>query len=122
MSDAPAQSPSTQFAAAFATHLIRGDFVAASSLLAPNLRAEYPPIVLGARFFRMFRGYTTALPARIYVDPDLGELQEWPGKQLHDLGSVYVSIEGEGFSEAVTCTVATFEGQTLIRELYWGRP
>ena len=49
-------------------------------------------------------------------------LKDWPGKQADDLAVVYVSLNGDGFSEAVTLTLAEYDHEILIRHLEWGRP
>jgi hypothetical protein len=49
-------------------------------------------------------------------------LEDWPGKQADDLAVVYVSLNGDGFSEAVTLTLAKYGHEILIRHLEWGRP
>jgi hypothetical protein len=49
-------------------------------------------------------------------------LEDWPGKQADDLAVVYVSLNGDGFSEAVTLTLAEYGQEILIRHLEWGRP
>jgi len=46
----------------------------------------------------------------------------WPDKQAGDVGWAYAAIWGEGFSEAVTVTVAEEGGRDVIRVLEWGRP
>jgi hypothetical protein len=49
-------------------------------------------------------------------------LEDWPEKQPTDLAVVYVALNGESFSEAVTLTLAQVGGSVLIRNLEWGRP
>lgn len=49
-------------------------------------------------------------------------LEDWPGKQPDDLAVVYVALNGEDFSEAVTLTLAEDGREILIRHLEWGRP
>jgi hypothetical protein len=49
-------------------------------------------------------------------------LEEWPGKQAGDLAVVYVALNGDSFSEAVTLTLAQHGEEVLIRHLEWGRP
>ena len=49
-------------------------------------------------------------------------LMNWPGKQPGDLVDVYVALNGESFSEAVTLTLAEYGQEILIRHLEWGRP
>ena len=49
-------------------------------------------------------------------------LEEWPGKQAGDLAVVYVALNGDSFSEAVTLTLTQHGEEALIRHLEWGRP
>lgn len=49
-------------------------------------------------------------------------LEDWPGKQAGDLAVVYVALNGDGFSEALTITMAQYGEDILIRHLEWGRP
>jgi len=49
-------------------------------------------------------------------------LEDWPGKQADDLAVVYVSLNGDSFSEAVILTLAEYGQEILIRHLEWGRP
>jgi hypothetical protein len=49
-------------------------------------------------------------------------LKNWPSKQLCDFADVYVALNGESFSEAVTLTLAEYNQEILIRQLEWGRP
>jgi hypothetical protein len=49
-------------------------------------------------------------------------LEDWPGKQPGDLAVVYVALNGENYSEAVTLTLAEYGEKILIRHLEWGRP
>ena len=49
-------------------------------------------------------------------------MEDWPDKQPGDLAWVYVSLQGESFSEAVTVVLADTKRGARIRELEWGRP
>jgi hypothetical protein len=49
-------------------------------------------------------------------------LKNWPGKQPGDLAVVYVALNGESFSEAVSLTLAEYGREILIRLFAWGRP
>jgi hypothetical protein len=49
-------------------------------------------------------------------------LEDWRGKQPDDLAVVYVALNGDSFSEAVTLTLAQHGEEALIRHLEWGRP
>ena len=49
-------------------------------------------------------------------------METWPAKQPSDVGWVYVSIGGDGYSEAVT-VVVMLEADTLkVRSVEFGRP
>jgi len=47
---------------------------------------------------------------------------EWPGKEMLDVGWVYVAIDGDGYTEAVTVTITREEDKLVIRNIEWGRP
>ncbi len=49
-------------------------------------------------------------------------LEEWPGKQPADIGWVYLSIDGDVYSEAITVVVALENRDAKIREVEFGRP
>jgi len=49
-------------------------------------------------------------------------MQDWPTKEIHDMGWAYVSIGGDGYSEAIAAVVCTEAGSSRIREIEWGRP
>ena len=49
-------------------------------------------------------------------------LEDWPEKKVGDVAIVYVSLNGEGFCEAVTVTIVQHGNDYLIRHLEWGRP
>jgi hypothetical protein len=49
-------------------------------------------------------------------------LEAWPARLPGDVGWVYVAINGDGESEAVSGVVTQVEGVPLIRDLEWGRP
>lgn len=49
-------------------------------------------------------------------------LEDWPDKPPDDLAVMYVVLNGDGFSEAVTLTLAQYGEEVLIRHLAWGRP
>lgn len=67
---------------------------------------------------------TTYAPGPIQETKAMGDfaLEDWPGKQPGDLAVVYVALNGNRFSEAVTLTVAQYGEDVLIRYLEWGRP
>ena len=49
-------------------------------------------------------------------------LEDWPDKAETDIAVVYVPLEGDMFSEAVTVTVAQSDDGLVISNVEWGRP
>ena len=97
-------------ALAFANHLVARDFAAANAMLAtPITTAE------------LQTSYDTMVePIGKVKAPKLMEsMTDWPEKKAGDAGWVYVAIEGESGSEAVTVVVT---GAKKIRSIEWGRP
>lgn len=68
----------------------------------------------------MYEGYADGPATSVHLDPEFS-MEEWPGKQLGDVGWVYVSIQGEGFVEAVTVIVSAVDVTLTIRNIEWGR-
>jgi len=114
-------TPHGQVAVAFASALVDGDFSKAHALLTPTLRQEMTPASLREKLYSMWRGYSTGEPRSIHFDEEFSH-EDWPAKLPGDIGWAYVGIEGDGFVEAVTVTVADVEGSLLIRDIEWGRP
>lgn len=102
----------------FAQALVAGRYAEAHSLLGRDLQRQYTPASLQARYASMISYGEGTWNADGYTlfEPD------WPARQSHDLGWLYVSISTQGYSEAVTVIVTQEEGAARIRELEWGRP
>ena len=49
-------------------------------------------------------------------------IENWPAKRANDIAVVYISLNGDNFSEAVTLTLAEDRNNVFIRDLVWGRP
>lgn len=49
-------------------------------------------------------------------------LEEWPDMSADDRAMVYVPLEGDMFSEAVTVTVSGLDDALCISNVEWGRP
>ena len=52
----------------------------------------------------------------------MGVMEDWPAKQVQDLGWAYVSMCGAEFSEAVTVIVSDTVAGQKITNIEWGRP
>ena len=103
----------------FANALVKGEFEAAHSFLSPELRLKYSPSALKREYDSMIEYMQPVANVGVVVVNN----RSMPGEQDMDAeGWAYVSIEGEGWSEAVVVTVRAFESEYLIAELIWGRP
>ena len=49
-------------------------------------------------------------------------LEEWPEMSEDDRAMVYVPIEGDVFSEAITVRVSEIDNAVRISSIEWGRP
>lgn len=107
----------------FAELLVDGDFRAARSMLAKDLK-HLEAADLEREYREMIGQYGEegdALPDDLEVCVMSSETG-MPEMEVADLGWVYVAINGDGFSEAVTVTVTREQGEMKIRTLEWGRP
>ena len=104
----------------FGQAIVRGDFEAAHALLADETQRTYSPAALKTAVTDMI-AYAEAPLQHATVMREV-VMEDWPDKQPGDLAWVYVSLQGESFSEAVTVVLADTKRGARIRELEWGRP
>lgn len=107
----------------FAELLVDGDFKAAHSMLAKDLK-HLKAADLEREYSEMIGQYGEEgdeLPDDLEVCVMSSETG-MPDMQETDVGWVYVAINGDGFSEAVTVTVTLEREEMRIRTLEWGRP
>jgi len=114
-------APFQALAVNFASAMVKGDFDGAFEMLSPELKASTTGDELRNQFTGMYRGYTQGAPSKVSFDEEFSGV-DWPAKQPGDIGWAYVGIEGEGFVEAVTVTVAQAGEHLCIRNVEWGRP
>ncbi|HEY6169504.1 MAG TPA: hypothetical protein VI454_15795 [Verrucomicrobiae bacterium] len=110
----------TRVAVQFGHAIAQGGFRAAHALLTEEARASHSPENLKQAVEKMI-----ALGDGPITDVSLVSgciLDDWPNKQEGDVGYVYVALDGDGFCEAVTVTLAQEAGNIRIRKLEWGRP
>jgi hypothetical protein len=104
----------------FAQALVKGEYDKAHAMLSAELKLEYPPTALKQNYEDMI---DYAQPSR---QPDVEVLDNSlipdAPRPMDEEGWVYVSIFGDGWSEAVIVTVKPFGHVYLITELIWGRP
>lgn len=109
-----------QLAERFGHAIVRRDFRSAHTLLAADAQKRHSAADLEAEVDDMIEYAEEPLTKAVVLE-DL-TMADWPDKQIGDLGWVYVSLEGEGFGEAVTIVVTETPNGPRIRELEWGRP
>lgn len=109
-----------QIAEAFGHAIVRRDFQSAHTLLTADAQERHSEADLAAEVADMIE-YADEPLTRAVVVEDV-TMTDWPDKQIGDLAWVYVSLEGEGFGEAVTIVVTETASGPRIRELAWGRP
>ena len=86
------QRPSlSEFVLTFAKAMVGGDFRAASSMLSDEMRDEYPPSQLKAKFESMYDyAGDTAIEKLEVID----SIEDWPGKESMIIGRASVGLEG----------------------------
>lgn len=93
----------------------------ARAMLDAELQNHLPAQKLVSTFEGMYKGYAEGPVTSVHFDPEFS-MENWPAKKPQDVGWVYVSVQGNGFVEAVTVVVANSSGYLAIRDIEWGRP
>ncbi len=113
-------------ALAFARALVAKEYESASAMLSSTVMSSYPPEVLQKNMEEMiqFAGDECQWPTGVQVitGADVSDMDKWMRKTPQDFGWAYVSVDGNGYCEAVAITVSDDEGNLAIREIEWGRP
>ena len=104
----------------FGDSIASNDYGAACALLTKDLQASVTPDVIKNSIGSM-TSYAPGPIRDVQVMDDF-TLETWPGRQEDDLAVVYVALNGDSFSEAVTLTLTKYGQEILIRHLEWGRP
>ena len=105
-------------AAAFALALFAGNVDSAHELLSDELRGEVAAVNLSSQFAALSEdmGGITGIGQPMVI------LEEWPEMSPEDRAMVYVPLEGDVFSEAITVTVSVINNAVRISKIEWGRP
>ncbi len=107
-----------EIAAAFARALFSGDAKSAHALLSDDLRGEVEAVDLASQFALLSEdmGGVTGTGQPMVI------LEEWPDMSAEDRAMVYVPLEGDDFSEAITVRVSVINDVVRISNIEWGRP
>jgi len=105
-------------AAAFARALFAGDANSAHELLSDKLRGELAAVDLSSQFASLSEdmGGVTGIGQPMVI------MEEWPEMSAEDRAMVYVPLEGDVFSEAITVNVSVINNAVRISNIEWGRP
>lgn len=104
----------------FGNFISKGDYAAAHSLLTNDVQKSHSPDGLKASFEGMI-AYAKGPILEVGVMEDFISYN-WPGKEEGDVASVYVSLLGANYAEAVSVVLTKESGIVRIRHLEWGRP
>ena len=109
-----------QFAKQFGDIIAKEDYVAARAQLTTEAQADWSAQEMQRRSESM-RRYAPGPFTNVQVMEEFA-LEDWPAKRDGDVASVYISLEGDNFCEAVSVIVSEQDGEFRIRDLEWGRP
>lgn len=108
----------TGLAALFARALVNGESESAHEMLSDTFRQATAPSDLSKQFDLLAEemGGVTGIGEPMLI------LEEWPNMSANDRAMVYVPLEGDVFSEAVTVTICAIDDGLRISNIEWGRP
>ena len=108
----------TEIAGQFARALAAGDSTTAQESLSQKLGAQ----VSAAELSSCFESLADDMGGVTGVGQPMVILENWPDMSAHDKAMVYVPLEGDVFSEAITVIVSEIENVFCISSIEWGRP
>ena len=108
----------TNAAALFANAIVDGDANTAHAMLVPKLASE----VSASALAREFELLADDMGGVTNVGEPMLILEDWPARASNELGVLYVPLEGDVYSEAITITVCESDSELKISNIEWGRP
>jgi len=105
-------------AATFVRAIAAGDTDAAHKMLSRPLSAD----VTAPDLLAEFQALADEMGGVTGIGEPMVILEEWPDMTADDRAMVYVPLEGDTFSEAITATVAEIDNALCISSIEWGRP
>ena len=105
-------------AAAFVRAIAAGETDTAHAMLVHQLSADVSASDLSTQFGSLAEdmGGISGIGQPTVI------LEEWPDMSEEDRAMVYVPLEGDEFSEAITVTVSEHDNALRISSIEWGRP
>ena len=108
----------TEFAEAFARKIVDGDADGAHAMLS----AALAQVTTAADLSGQFDALANDMGGVTGVGEPMVILEEWPDMAVDDRAMVYVPLEGDVFSEALTVAIAASDDGLRISNIEWGRP
>jgi len=108
----------TDTAARFVGQIVAGNTGAAHEILSDRLAGD----VAASDLLTHFEALAEDMGGVTGVGEPMVILEAWPDKSEDDRAMVYVPLEGDEFSEAITVTVSEQNGELRISSIEWGRP
>lgn len=105
-------------AATFVRAIAAGDSDTAYKMLSSQLASD----VTASYLLEQFQSLADDMGGVTGVGTPMVILEDWPGMSEGDRAMVYVPLEGDVFSEAVTLTVSEHDESIHISAVEWGRP
>jgi hypothetical protein len=113
-------SPHVQLAHKLGDLIAKEDYAAAHRMLTRQAQIAWPVQEMKRRSDSM-RSYSPGPFTDMQVMEEF-MLEDWPAMQDGDVASIYISLSGDNFCEAVSVIVTQEDGDLRIRDLEWGRP
>ena len=111
-------SQSTEQATAFVEAIVDGNAGLAHSMLSAELHA----ITSAADITDEYDAMVGDMGGVNNIGDATGILNDWPDKAKNEVAIVYVPLQGDTYSEAITVTLEQSEGKLAVSHIEWGRP
>lgn len=108
----------TEIASAFVRAIVNGEAHLAHAMLAPELANS----VSASELIKEYDLLAGDMGGVTNIGEPMLLLEDWPSKGPNDLGIVYVPVEGDVYSEAITVTLSELDNNLRITNIEWGRP
>lgn len=108
----------TDVAGAFVSAIVKEAQDRAHAMLSPELAA----VVSAANIAEEFDLLARDMGGVTNIGEPMVILEDWPSKKSNDLAVVYVPLEGDVYSEAISVTLSELDSELRITNIEWGRP
>ncbi len=110
----------------FTRALVAKEYNRAHAMISFAEKPTYLPEILQTNLEEMvqYSGDESVWPTGVQVvtGADISDMDKWLRKTPQDFGWAYVSVQGDGYCEAVAVMVTDDGGTLAIRNIEWGRP